>query len=42
MPCFAMKTFPNYISITLTANTQTLVLFITFSLLMSAGAAAPS
>jgi len=30
MPCFAMKTFSNYISITLTANTATLVLFITF------------
>lgn len=30
MPCFAMKTFSNCISITLTANTPTLVLFITF------------
>jgi len=30
MPCFAMKTFSNYTSITLTANTPTLVLFVTF------------
>lgn len=29
-PCFAIKTFSNYISITLTANTPISVLYITF------------